>query len=383
MANVSCCSDGPANNTTTTANDDAMLELPIIVSYMILLFRIISTLYVTITGIAVIVTVIKEKDNFKGRQISLIVNLMVSGIVSAVNATLQSGIMIISYLAGVDDPIRCDILFVTLSTFHVNAFAFLILSVDKFVSIKFPLRYSSIVTDRMAYVMIFLSWAVSIVICTIRYFIGETYRKLSQYGVCNPNHDSFISLLINFIAPLVAAFLPIVVVDVYASFVAYKLQRKFHLRQQCSGHRESGLSQTTSLNSIARLGRTLDRLAGHNIKPIMGVLIGIASNCLLGLVCPVLFVTVQALNTSVAYKFYVESIVIPNAAYCFLIVYTMIYSLYFRNIRKPMCLMMKQLIRTTCSSCVRCCDLKSVTQRSRVQQIAPVSRHTAQSNAWL
>ena len=380
MANLSCCSDGATNNTTTTS-DDAIPELPIIVSYIILLFRIISTLYVTIIGIAVIVTVIKERNSFKGRQISLIVNLMVSGIVSAINATVQSSIMIISYIAGVDDPIRCDILFVTLSTFHVNAFAFLILSLDKFISIRFPLKYSSIVTDQIASVMIFLSWAVSIVICTIRYLIGETYRKSSQYGVCNPNHDSFISLLINFIAPLVAAFVPIVIVDVYSSVVAYKLQRQFHQRQQRRGHHESGLPQSTSLNSLARLGQMLDRLtAGYNAnyKPVMGVLIGLASNCLLGLICPILFVTVQALNTSVTYKFYVENIVIPNAAYCFLIVYTMIYSLYFRNIRKPMCLMLKKLIRMTCSSCARCCHLKSVTQRSRVQ---PVSRHTVQSNA--
>ena len=77
-------------------------------------------------------------------------------------------------------------------------------------------------------------------------------------------------------------------------------------------------------------------------------------------VCPILFITVQALHTSAAYKFYVESIIIPNAAYCFLIAYTMIHSLYFRNICKPMCLKMKQLIRMTCSSCIRCCHRKPV-----------------------
>ena len=149
MANVGCSFVTINCNSTTNSSDtnDEAMELPIFVSYLILIFRFISTVYVTAISLAVIFIVIKKKDTIIGCKISLIVNLMVSGILTAVNATVQSSIMIISFIAGVDDPIRCDILFVTLSTFHVNAFAFVMVYIDKFISIRNPLRHSSLVTN--------------------------------------------------------------------------------------------------------------------------------------------------------------------------------------------------------------------------------------------
>ena len=372
MANVSCTTGASVNTTSSNDTSDDVMELPIIVSYIILLFRIISTVYVTVVSIGVVVIVIKEKNDFKGRQISLIINLMVSGILSAINATVQSSIMIISYIAGVNDPIRCDILFVTLSTFHVNAFAFFMLSIDKFVAIYIPLRYNSILTNRIVHVMIFLSWAVSLVTSIIRFFIGEMYRKSSQYGVCIPDQESFTSLMINFIAPIFLSCLGALFVDIYSSVTVCKLNYRSH-RHCEEGLQETSPPQTTSVKSMAKLGRTLDKCTGYNMKSIVAVLVGLASNCLIGFICPVLYVTVQTLHTNTTYRFYEENIVIPNAAYCFLIIYTMIYSLYFSNIRKPMCLMMKQLLRRMRP---QCCHLNVATRRSRVLRIAPASRHS-------
>ena len=353
-------STGAANTTSNDASDD-IIELPIAVSYLILLFRILSTVFVTVIGIAVSVVVIKEKDQFKGRQVLLIVSLMVSGIVNAVNATIQSSIMIISYIAGVDDPIRCDILFVTLSTFHVNAFAFLMVGIDKFVAITFPLRYISIITDRLVYMMIFASWGISVITSVIRLFLDEKYKKSSRYGVCVPTEESFASLMANFIAPLFLSILGAFIIDIYSSVLSCKLNNK--LRQ----HDVEGL-QDTSLpqhNSGSRF-EILNKITGNNnIRLIVAVLIALASNGLLGFLCPLLFVTVQTLETGETYKFYVEHIVIPNAAYIFLITYSLIFSLYFKNIRTPLWSMMKLLFKMICPSCVRCCcHLKSVRRRN-------------------
>ena len=362
-------STGAMNTTSNDVNNDDIIELPIVFSYLILLFRIFSTVFVTLIGIAVSVVVIREKNQFKGRHVLLTVNLMMSGIVSAVNATIQSSIMIISYIAGMDDPIRCDVLFATLSTFQVNALAFLTLAIDKFVAIAFPLRYISIISDRLVYIMIFSSWGIPVITSVVRFFTSESFKKSSRYGVCVPTEESFVSLMANFIAPLFLSVLGAFIVDIYSSVLACKLNKR--LRQ----HDVEGL-QDTSPPQRSRLGM-LNKITGNNARPIVAVLIALASNGLLGFLCPLLFITVQTSEASEAYKFYVEHIVIPNAAYIFLISYSLIFSLYFKNIRTPLWSVVKLLINMMCPLCVRrCCELKSVRRRNRV---APVSGiHTAE-----
>ena len=364
-------STGAVNTSSNDASDD-IIELPIAVSYLILLFRILSTVFVIVIGIAVSVVVIRDKNLFNGRHVLLIVNLMVSGIVSAVNATIQSSIMIISYIAGMDDPIRCDVLFATLSTFQVNALAFLTLAIDKFVAIAFPLRYISIITDRLVYMMIFASWGISAITSVTRFFTSETFKKSSQYGVCVPTEESFASLMANFIAPLFLSILGAFIIDIYSSVLSCKVNKR--LRQ----HDVEGLQDTSAPqhNSRSRIG-ILNKITGNNIRPIVAVLIALASNGLLGFLCPFLFVTVQTLKTGETYQFYVEHIVIPNAAYIFLITYSLIFSLYFKNIRVPLWGMMKPLFKMICPSCIRrCCHLKSVRRRNCVGPVSGI--HTEQ-----
>ena len=374
MANMSS-SIGAVNATSNDVTDDDIIELPIVVSYLILLFRILSTLFVTVVGIAVSVVVIREKDQFKSCHVLLIVNLMVSGIMSALNATIQSSIMIISYIAGKDDPIRCDVLFATLSTFQINAFAFLTLAIDKFVAMAYPLRYTSIVGDRLVYIMIFASWAIPTITSVTRFFTSEAYQKSSQYGVCVPTEESFVSLMANFIAPLFLSILGAFVFDIYSSVLACKLNKRVH-RHDIESLQDASVSQLNGTNKLGRLKQNLNRITGNNVRPIVAVLIALASNSLLGFLCPLLFVTVQTLETGESYKFYVEHIVIPNAAYVFLITYSLIFSLYFKNIRTPLWNIMKSLVKLICPSCVkRCCHLKSV----RSNQVVPVSDlYTAQ-----
>lgn len=346
---MNCSTIATTNMTSNDGNDEMMIELPIVVSYLILLFRIISTLYITVIGIAVIIVVIKNKKDFQGRHVSLIVNLMVSGMLSALNATVQSSIMIISYIAGVNDPIRCDILFATLSSFHISAFALLMLSVDKFIAIVKPLQYISLVTNRVAYSMIFLSWIVSIIIGIARIFTGERYRNSSQYGVCIPEQESFVTVMITFITPIFVSLLAAVIIDIYSSISVCKVNKQFH--QHCEGLQVTTPPYGTSDKGI--LAKLRQRINRYNIKPIVAVLIGLVSNGLLGLVCPILFITAQTLEISVSYRFVVENIIIPNAAYGFLIAYSIIYSMYYTSIRRPLYVMMKQLVRAVCPMCVR------------------------------
>jgi len=354
-------------NSSVTFNDtsNGTIDLPIFVSYLILIFRIFSTVYVTVIGIAVIRIVTKKNGDVTGPQVLFIVNLMVSGIVSAVNATLQSSIMIVSYIAGVKDPMRCDILFITLSTFHVNAFAFFLLAIDKVIAVMIPNRYGLGFSKQFAGMVIFASWVLSFFISIVRLHKRETYTKSSQYGVCIPHHDSFVSLLVNFVAPIFLSFVFALGIDIYMCISVYKMKKKLQ-------YEENQSRNTENHHALNKLRQKLSRIAASSISPLVAVLVSLVSHSLLGVLSPILFITTQVVDTNVTYKFLAEHIVIPNAAYCFLVSYSIVYNVYFRKIRQPTFIVIKSMAIMMYSCVIRCVWCRCIEKRS--VQIAPMSR---------
>lgn len=347
---------------SSVSTSDETVNLPIFVSYLILIFRIVSTVYVTAVGIAVILTVARNNSNVKGPQVLFIINLMLSGTVSAANATLQSSVMIISYIIGKEDYVRCDLLFITLSTFHVNAFAFFLLAIDKVIAVMFPYKYKSKLANKLAFVIIFISWALSFFISIVRLHMHETYTKSSQYGVCIPHHDSFVSLLVNFVAPIFLSFVFALSIDIYISVLAYKMKKRI----------QHGANRSHNTEYQVKLRQRLRMIAASSISPIVAVLIGIVSHSLLGFLCPLLFITTQTVDTNKTYKFLVEYIVIPNAAYCFLVSYSIVYNVYFRNIRELTYMVVKLMAIIVCSCVMRCVRCRCIKKRNI--QIFPMSR---------
>ena len=127
------------------------------VSYVFLVYRLASTMFVIGMATLVISTVLKTRALHNVHNI-LIVNLMVSDIVGVVIYTLQTTDMMLSHIIGIQDPFRCDVLYFSLFPLMVTMYTFVMLSVDKFIAIKFALRYKAIVTHRRAYQAIAAGW---------------------------------------------------------------------------------------------------------------------------------------------------------------------------------------------------------------------------------
>ena len=56
--------------------------------------------------------------------------------------------MMLSYIIGIQDPFRCDVLHFFLFPIIVAMYTFIMIPVDKFIGIKCALRYKAIVTHR-------------------------------------------------------------------------------------------------------------------------------------------------------------------------------------------------------------------------------------------
>ena len=136
----------------------------------------------------------------------------------------------------------------TLSTFHINAFAFLMLGIDKFIAIAFPLRYVSIVTDQLAYIMIFVSWGISVITSVIKFFIDEKYKKSSRYGECVPTQEFFAILMINFIMPIFVSLLLAFIIDIYSSVLGCKQNYTKYINIMWKD-----LETTLCLNALAQI----------------------------------------------------------------------------------------------------------------------------------
>ena len=111
---------------------------------------------------------------------------MVSGMSGAAAYTFQTTGMMFSYTFDIQDPFKCDVLNFSLFPIVVNIYTFVMLSVDKFIAIKFALRYEAIVTHRRAYQVIAVSWIAPLLLSFTKLIyeliFGSEHNKSSRFG---------------------------------------------------------------------------------------------------------------------------------------------------------------------------------------------------------
>ena len=100
--------DDERSGSTDAFGDDG-LGIPEYVSYVVSLCRLVSTVFIVSMGSLVISTILQNRPLHNVHNV-LIVNLMVADIVAIVVYAFQNIGMTVSYIIGVQDPFRCDML---------------------------------------------------------------------------------------------------------------------------------------------------------------------------------------------------------------------------------------------------------------------------------
>ena len=177
--------DEQSGSTDTFRADD--VDIPAYVDYIILVCRLASTAFIIFMGSLVISTILKTRSLHNVHNI-LIINLMVADIVLIVVYSFQNIGMTVSYILGVQDPFRCDVFHFSVFPLMVIMFTFIILSVEKFIAIKYALRYKAIVTHCRVYRAIVASWIIALLFKLVglirELIVGTNYDKLWRCGFC-------------------------------------------------------------------------------------------------------------------------------------------------------------------------------------------------------
>ena len=261
---------------------------------------------------------------------------MVSNIVATAATTLQTTGMMLSYIVGIQDPFRCDMLYLLQFPFFVTVYTFVILSVDKIIAIKFALRYNSIVTRHRAYLAIAVCWIIALLFRIMRLIYelttGIEYDKSSRFGSCFlKQQQSLLVSLLTSIFPIFQACSITITLDVYLSIKAYQMYKKI---QQESGEKKELFKD--KLNQIFR-----------QLKPMITLLVTILGSLAITVFASAVYIYVKALRVEdEAYQTFLKHILVYNLGVLSSIVHPVVYGLYFRNIRQPLCKKIKRMVQS-------------------------------------
>ena len=320
--------DEQSGSTDTPTTDS--LGISEYVSYVVLVYHLISTVFVIGMASLVISTILKTRALHNVHNI-LIVNLMVSDIVGVVIYTLQTTGMMFSHIIGIQDPFRCDVLYFSLFPLMVTMYTFVMLSVDKFIAIKFALRYKAIVTHRRAYQAIAAGWIFGILFRLARLIYeitsGTLYHKSSQFGSCVVQQSSILMPLITTFLPLIIACGTTVTLDIYLSIKAYQVYKTIQ--------KENREAVEASKNKLKKILQQL--------KPLITLLVAILGNMAVTMISLIVFMVLPLMVEDKSHQTYINGILLQNLGYLSLILHPMVYGLYFREVRQPLCRRFKQM----------------------------------------
>ena len=314
---------------TDTFKDDGV-DIPEYVDYVSLLYRLASTVFVVGMGSLIISTILQCRSLHNVHNI-LIINLMVADIINIVAFAFHNIGMTVSYIVGVQDPFRCDIFQFFLFPVIVMMYTFVMLSVEKFIAIKYALRYKAIVTHARVYRAIAIGWIIAVLFnltgLIYELIVGVEYDKLPRYGLCLEKEISFIDLLFGLTVPIFLAFFITIPLDVYLSIKAYQVYKTIQ--------KENGEDKQASTDKLSEILR--------QFKPLITLLVTILGSTTIAVIIAVIYDYASITNGQPSF---LTHVILPNMPYLDVSIHVVVYGLYFRKIRQPLCRRLKRMMRS-------------------------------------
>ena len=321
--------------------------LPGYVSYLSLLFKMITTTVTLLLSGWVVYTIKTTRSLHKPYNI-FVANLLVSGMIATLMHSLIVCTMLISYQLGMESVASCAMTTGALLPLQVNGMSFVIIAADKALAITSPYKYRRWMKPRVVAAIVTGSWLLAVIptFYGALTFNDDAVISRPEYGVCAPVEDDSIVFVLIYTAPLAVQSFLAISLNAYLAKIAIQVHKQIEKETKLSG--ES--AEVTALKKTQRNIR-------QNVKPIITLLVVTLGNILRILILVVSFFLGRAF---VEYKEFLQYIIIANSPYLVHLLTPITYGLYFRKVREQM---------------MKC--LKRYTRMNKVNAVAPQPRRTA------
>ena len=157
--------------------------------------------------------------------------------------------------------------------------------------------------------------------------VGVEYYKLSWYGWCLRKEASFINILFTGTFPIFLAFSITIPLDVYLSIKAYQVYKRIQ--------KENGEDKQASKDKLNKILRQL--------KPMITLLVTILGSTTIAVIAAI---TYHYASMASEVSLLLTHVVHPNFPYLIMSLHVVVYGLYFRKIRQPLCRRLKRMVRS-------------------------------------
>jgi len=306
--------------------------LPGYISYLSLLFKIITTTITLLLSGWVVYTIKITTSLHKPHNI-FVANLLVSGMIATLLYSLIVCTMMISYHLGVESIASCTITNCVLLPIQVNGMSFVIIAADKVLAITSPYKYKRWMKPRVVAAIITGSWLLAVIptalaIATVR---KDSIISAPQYGACVPAQDAYIRYVLAITVPTTVQSVLTISLNIYLAITAIQVHKQIEKETKLSG-------ESAKVDALKKRQRNIRR----NMKPIITLLVVTLTN-ILGF----LFFVVLSLvgRVFLQHQEFVQHIIVNNSLYLIHLLNPITYGLYFRQVREPMMKCLKRLTR--------------------------------------
>ena len=146
--------------------------------------------------------------------------------------------------------------------------------------------------------------------------------------MCVYKQASFLNIFFTPTVPIFLAFFITITLDAYISIKAYQVYKRIQ--------KENGAEKQISKD---KLRKTLQQL-----KPMITLLVTILGSTTIAVITAITYRT--ASMTTEGGPLLVRNFILSNLPYLDLLLHTLVYGLYFRKIRQPLCRRLKRMVRS-------------------------------------
>ena len=310
------------NNTVAVSFSASEAEVPLFVSYLKMIFLLLTPFVIGIPS-ALVIRVIAVERKLHTKYYFFLVNLLLTDFFGVLIDNLVRFISLVLYVSGSSIKLSCIFMEISGMYFFAGQLLFITLGIDRFVAIASPYHHRKIMTKKVVATIVAVVWGLAILITSVQ-LVQVPYVHLYPFARCYGL--SGFPLIYLFKGSVMASSTVIIIaINLYLYYQTVQSNKKLKENMQLHGE-----SSTKARRHVARR-----KNLQSNIKPIVSMLLLGGIDGLINLLAPLLKIALRLTlgNDSIA-RIYALELVMQPLKLIQLLSHPLVYGLYMTKIRR-------------------------------------------------